>query len=109
MSREDVNIVAPCPHHKKCPLAELPENWCHFSQLVQKYPKNIFPKHPKERQFTNEKFSYLVVKKGKTPRQKFESEEEAFEKTQMPENWTFFWSRIVRPNLKQDQHVITDL
>lgn len=109
MSREDVNLVAPCPHHKKCPLAENPDSWCHFSQLVQKYPKGVFPKHPKERQFANEKFSYLVVKKGKTPRQRFTSEEEVLEKTQDVEKRTYFWDRIVRPNIKQAQHVIVDL
>lgn len=109
MSREEANIVAPCPHHKKCPLAELPDNWCHFSQLVQKYPKHVFPKHPKERQHTNEKFSYLVVKKGKTPRQKYESQEDALSRLRSVEEQTYYWDRIVRPNLKQAKHVIMDL
>jgi len=105
MSRDEVNIVAPCPHHKKCPLASNPSSWCHFSQLVQKFPKDIFPKHPKERQHTNEKFSYLVVKKGKTPRQKYETEED----TRTIEERTYFWSRIIRPNIKEAGHVHTDL
>ena len=76
MSRDEVNIVGPCPHHHKCPLASLPNNWWHFSQLVRKYPKDIFPKHPREKQYNNEKFSYLVIKKGLTPVQKYASEEE---------------------------------
>ena len=76
MSRDEVNIIAPCPHHHKCPLASQHSSWCHFSQISLKFPKNVFPKHPKERQFNNEKFSYLLIKKGKTPIQKYESEED---------------------------------
>ena len=49
------------------------------------------------------------MKKGKTPRQKFENEEEAIARTKKIEDQTYFWSRVVRPNLKQDRHVITDL
>ena len=29
--RSEASIVAPCPHHKACPMANNPEKWCHFS------------------------------------------------------------------------------
>lgn len=29
--RSEASIVAPCPHHNKCPLASRPDDWCHFS------------------------------------------------------------------------------
>ena len=29
--RSEASIVAPCPHHLKCPLADNPDRWCHFS------------------------------------------------------------------------------
>lgn len=32
--RTEASIVAPCPHHKECPLATHPNNWCHFSQMT---------------------------------------------------------------------------
>lgn len=86
-------------------MASLPDNWCHFSQISNKFPKDVFPKHPKERMFNNEKFSYLVVKKGKTPSQKFENEESV----KNDEDRTYFWSRILRPNIKAGGHVIVDL
>ena len=65
--RAELNIVAPCPHHHKCPMADKSDTWCHFKQTAYKYPKTIFPKHPDEMNQANEKFSYLIVKKGKTP------------------------------------------
>jgi len=30
-SREEANIVAPCPHMRECPLARDAQSWCHFS------------------------------------------------------------------------------
>jgi ribosomal protein RSM22 (predicted rRNA methylase) len=29
--RSEASIVAPCPHHKQCPLFSRPDSWCHFS------------------------------------------------------------------------------
>jgi ribosomal protein RSM22 (predicted rRNA methylase) len=73
--RKEASIIAPCPNHKTCPLAANPDSWCHFSQLTQKIPNSTFPKLSKEKDLVNEKFSYLVVKKGETPTSKFELEE----------------------------------
>jgi ribosomal protein RSM22 (predicted rRNA methylase) len=33
-SRDEANIVGPCPHHKECPMARSVTNWCHFSQIT---------------------------------------------------------------------------
>lgn len=30
-TRDEASIVAPCPHHGKCPMAKNPDLWCHFS------------------------------------------------------------------------------
>jgi SAM-dependent methyltransferase len=65
--REEACLVAPCPHHKTCPMAANPEKWCHFSSLTQRLPKSVFPKLTKEQDIVNEKYSYIVAKKGKTP------------------------------------------
>ena len=32
--RTEASIVAPCPHHGKCPMAKNPDLWCNFSQLT---------------------------------------------------------------------------
>lgn len=104
-TREEANIVAPCPHHGECPMARSTTNWCHFSQLTQKYPSSTFPKTPRERDFLNEKFSYLVVKKGKTAAQTFSSEQQA----NTPAEKSFFWPRLIRPVLKKHKHSIIDL
>ena len=32
--RSEANIVAPCPHHGRCPMAKHPDLWCNFSQLT---------------------------------------------------------------------------
>ena len=33
-SRDEANIIAPCPHQHDCPLARDPQSWCHFSQIT---------------------------------------------------------------------------
>ena len=60
-TRDEANIIAPCPHHHECPVARNPQSWCHFSQLTQKWPSSVFPKKPNEREIQNEKYSFLVV------------------------------------------------
>lgn len=45
------------------------------------------------------------MKKGSTPRQKYSVEEE----TKSIEERTYFWDRIIRPNLKSPGHVLMDL
>ena len=104
-SREEANIVAPCPHMLECPVARDPQSWCHFSQMTQKYSSEVVPRTQNERDIVNEKFSYLVVKKGLTPAQKYSSEFEA----NTPDEKSFFWPRLVRPVYKRQQHSIIDM
>lgn len=59
--RSEASIVAPCPHHGRCPMAQNPDLWCNFSQLTQKIPNNVFPKKPAEPDIVNEKYSYLII------------------------------------------------
>ena len=33
-SREESNVIAPCPHMLECPMARDAQNWCHFSQIT---------------------------------------------------------------------------
>lgn len=103
--REDANIIAPCPHHDACPLAEKSNTWCHFSQLSYKYDKDVITKTQKEKQVFNEKFCYLTIKKGKIPSNIYKKESEA----KTPEEKSFFWERIVRPIISKHQHRIVDL
>ena len=103
--RDEASIVAPCPHHNKCPLAEKNKDWCHFSQLSYKWDRSVMPRSTKEKQIHNEKFSYLVVKKGMTPNVTYKTQEECetdFEKS-------FFWDRLLRPVIKKHQHTILDM
>ena len=95
--RTEASIVAPCPHHETCPMAKNPEMWCHFSQMCNRIPSSLFPKLPKERPMVNEKFSFLAVKRGVTPNVLCASEEEA----KTPQEKSYFWSRIIRPNIKK--------
>jgi ribosomal protein RSM22 (predicted rRNA methylase) len=103
--RSEASIVAPCPHHNKCPLASKPDSWCHFSQLTQKVPKKVFPKLVKEPELNNEKFSYLVVKKGVTPNAEYATETDA----KTPLEKSYFWPRIIRPVIIKQKHSIMDL
>lgn len=63
-SRSEANIVAPCPHHKKCPLAKETKEWCRFEQNWLRLPKSVFPKLEKELNMLKTRFTYLVVRKG---------------------------------------------
>jgi ribosomal protein RSM22 (predicted rRNA methylase) len=67
-TRNEANIIAPCPHEGECPMAKKSDSWCHFSQFTEVYPKDVFPKHPKERPTSNEKYSFLAVCRSPTPR-----------------------------------------
>ena len=104
-SREEANVVAPCPHMLECPLARDPNSWCHFSELTQKYPNKVFSRRAREIDLINEKYSYMAIKKGETPAQKFSSEFEA----NTPEEKSFFWQRLIRPVYKRQRHSIMDL
>jgi len=55
----------------------------------------------------NEKYSYLVVKKGKTPNAEVEEDEGRFLKSAWEKS--YFWSRVIRPVILKDKHIIMDL
>ena len=103
--REDASIVSPCPHHMECPMATQRNSWCHFSQLSYKWSRDIFPKLPNQKDIHNEKFCYLVIRKGKTPNAIFKSEDE----TDKDVEKSYFWERIIRPVIKKQRHNIVDL
>jgi ribosomal protein RSM22 (predicted rRNA methylase) len=105
-SRDEANIVAPCPHHMECPLMKNTRTWCHFSQMVKKYPNNVFARAPKERDYNSEKFCYLVVKKGKTPNS---DPKATIADAKTPEDKSFFWPRLIRPVMKRQGHTIIDM
>jgi ribosomal protein RSM22 (predicted rRNA methylase) len=107
-SRNDANIIAPCPHHFQCPMAKLRNSWCHFSQLIYKWDRTVFPKYPDEKLVMNEKFSYLVVKKGKIPGQVDITDMSEMKKI-TPEEKSFSWERVLRPVIRKDKHSIIDL
>ena len=98
--RHEANIIAPCPHEGTCPLAGRSDKWCHFSQFTEQYPKDIFPKHPKEKQYSNEKYSYLAACRGPTPRQT--------EKSNTLMEKSYFFDRVAFPVMKRGGHVIMD-
>ena len=56
------NIIAPCPHAYKCPMPL--KSWCHFKQRTLKTPLQMETKLNKTVNYTDEKYSYLVVGKG---------------------------------------------
>lgn len=102
--RTEANILAPCPHHGKCPLSDK-GSWCHFDQPMGVYPNSVFPKAKREETIFYEKFSYLIIKKGevKSEQKKDEIEElPAFEKS-------YEWGRIVRPIMTKAKHKIIDI
>ena len=65
----------------------------------------MFPKLTKEADLVNEKFSYLVVKKGITPNSQYQEEFDA----QTPLEKSYFWPRVIRPVIKKHGHSILDL
>jgi hypothetical protein len=53
----------------------------------------------------NEKFSYLVVKKGITPNAEFKDESEV----STPLEKSYFWPRLILPVMKKQGHSIIDI
>lgn len=104
---EDFHVLAPCSHSKECPLAKHSNSWCHFSQLITKYNKSTFGKIKSEREILNEKYSYLVVKKGKHVLSRIENEVD-LNSLSIPQQ-SFTWSRVIRPIIKGSRHVIVDI
>lgn len=86
------NIIAPCPHDGACPLAKDKLNWCHFSQIVQRWPKEVFPYHQREHPEKSEKFSYLLLKNGNTPRSiGLREDRSSYDYITQ----SYFWSRVI--------------
>ncbi|MGA3212541.1 MAG: small ribosomal subunit Rsm22 family protein [Terriglobales bacterium] len=58
-------ILAPCPHHKACPMAAIPpganrDDWCHFATRVERTAEHRRLKRG-ELGYEDEKYSYLVA------------------------------------------------
>jgi ribosomal protein RSM22 (predicted rRNA methylase) len=56
------HVTAPCPHERLCPLR--PPDWCHFAQRLPRSRDHLRIKGA-EAPFEDEKFSYVVVSRGK--------------------------------------------
>ena len=56
------NIVAPCPHQYRCPLAE-GTDWCHFAARVNRSPLHRRLKGG-DLAYEDEKFSYIVASRS---------------------------------------------
>ncbi|KAG2223733.1 hypothetical protein INT45_003457 [Circinella minor] len=115
--KNNVHVVAPCPHDKPCPLLYSPEAkpdtlWCHYSQRVQRPPFLMKTKHSK---FNSEdsKYAYVVLRRG--PRPKTESSHAAVvdDTTVTIENdfskIAYTWPRLIQPPLKKHGHVVMDV
>jgi ribosomal protein RSM22 (predicted rRNA methylase) len=103
MNRDQANIVAPCPHDGECPLAASPRSWCHFSQFTAKYPKDVITRVKGESNFENEKFSYIVICRGVSPRHL-----DASLQLNLAQQ-SFLWSRLVRPVIRRTRHMVFDV
>ena len=55
-------IVAPCPHEGRCPLATA-NRWCHFAERLPRSRDHLLTKEASV-PFEDEKFCYLVAGKG---------------------------------------------
>jgi ribosomal protein RSM22 (predicted rRNA methylase) len=100
-SRDEANIVAPCPNQLKCPLAAKENLWCNFEQRYERYPKDVLSKEPKEKMDRKGHFSYLVIKKGKVLQGSLNAT--------TPQERSLFWPRVIRPTMIKKGHVIMDM
>lgn len=67
----------------------------------------MFPKLVKEQQLVNEKYTYLIVKKGiVSSTSKHDASEGDFHE---PHEKSFFWPRVIRPVIRKHKHSIMDL
>lgn len=57
------HLVAPCPHHQKCPMAQ--GDWCHFVQRLERSSLHMSIKDV-TMGYEDEKFSYLIASKSPT-------------------------------------------
>lgn len=102
-----LHIVAPCPHEKKCPMLG---SWCHFAQRIQvtSFQQET---HNIGKGFVDQKFSYLVLKRGPRPPQ--ESPNSSPPRDEEGDATAFItashhWPRLIRRPLKRQGHVVND-
>ncbi|KAL4517672.1 hypothetical protein Ndes2526A_g02058 [Nannochloris sp. 'desiccata'] len=74
----EAHVVAPCPHDGPCPLKQGRASWCHFIQrfertAVQRRVKMVPGKLP-PRSHQDERFSYVVLKRGSRDGSSFNGE-----------------------------------
>ncbi|MBI5346185.1 MAG: hypothetical protein HZB76_03485 [Chlamydiae bacterium] len=60
--KNNMKIVAPCPHEEKCPMQE--NDWCHFYKRLERSKIHRYLKEA-DLGFEDEKFSYLIASKHK--------------------------------------------
>ncbi|KAI9302924.1 mitochondrial small ribosomal subunit Rsm22-domain-containing protein [Cunninghamella echinulata] len=106
--KEDIHVVAPCPHDKPCPLmyssqANVEKFWCHFSQRVQRPPFLMKTKHSKYNT-EDSKYSYVIFRRK--PRPSTESIDAA---SSSIEEKAYTWPRLIQPPLKKNKHVVMDV
>jgi ribosomal protein RSM22 (predicted rRNA methylase) len=58
------HIAAPCPHANKCPLEDT-EDWCHFSERLERTFEHRFLKEG-QLGYEDEKYSYVVATREKS-------------------------------------------
>jgi len=105
LAPEDFHFVAPCPHEKMCPLALTGRDWCHFGQRVLRLPHRVFCKGSTAKFWEEEKFSFLVTRKGPGPRSLYKRESEAPTLVEK----SYFWPRVVMPAIKAGGHTLVDV
>lgn len=94
--KSELHIVAPCPHEQKCPMVG---SWCHFSQRIE-VSKFQTETHPIGKGFVDQKFSYLVLRRGSRP---------ALAKDSSLSEKSFHWPRLIRRPLKRQGHIVNDI
>lgn len=63
-------VVTPCPHDGQCPMDKT-SNWCHFVQRLERTnSQRVSKRHSKPtplRAYEDEKFSFVVLRRGSRP------------------------------------------
>lgn len=117
LSKEgSLHIVAPCPHEKKCPVADH-KQWCHFSQRAYRNKSTRILNTNIKENHQDSKFSYVVIRKKPRPTMpqiSLEMLERPLSELSTSEVealrlQTYHWPRIVLPPLKRKKHVILDV
>jgi ribosomal protein RSM22 (predicted rRNA methylase) len=82
------------------------DTWCHFVQRVQR-PKAQMDAKNASVNFEDEKFSYLVIRRGKKPVKPTATLEQLSEDEIVPAS--YYWPRILRRPIKNNKHILMDL